>query len=828
MGLAPVSAIYAAQASFSKGEISPLLGSRADIDFWRQSLFQCRNWQVLTHGGIRRRSGTRYVATVKNSTALARLLPFRFSEEQSYVLALNDGYIRFLAVRGVVGSGGLPYQVAHPWADADLSRLSYAQFNDVAYFAHKGHEPEKLTRSAETSWALADAVFEDGPYLEANATGTTLTPADYGSLTPDMTGLTSPSGTVDSTGAAADAWRVFDKDGGTDCVWSGTTGFVSYQLSASATAIVDHYYVTATDGQNTISTPINWKIEGSTDGLTWVPLDSRQGESGWSGGETRFYDFVNKTAYSYHRFRWLGVDGSTGTRISEIGLNKAADSQTAFNLTASSITGINGGIGFQAADVGRHIRLQGSDGRWRWAVIQARTSTTVVTIKLYGPPLPDLSPIINWQLGAWSEETGWPGSVGLFNERLMWARTDEQPVTVWGSKQGEFEDYGVSDPAVSTDGISITLLSSNMNEVLWISDDEDLVTGSASQIRSVGPSDITQSFSATNITQRKGPTSGARHIQPISIGGVVLYVAAGGTKIRELVLGEQNRYVAPELSLIGEHFFKGGIVDWAFAEKPDPTIYCVTGDGLLVAVTYDREQRVVGFARHDVGGTVESVAVIPGTTAGHDDLYMVVQRTINGSSVRYVEVLEKPFGGDVDGIEDAFHVDCGVTYSGVAATTITGLSHLEGEAVAVLADGGVVSGLTVSGGQIILPNEASKVQIGLPMISRAITLPVAGPVSDGTLFGRRTSITAVHADTLHAGSLKVGAYGSDEWEPMLYEQILPTGGELFGNAITLKTGFTHCQIEGSWAEGSGQIVMEVSDPLPAIVRSLVLQIEHEP
>lgn len=829
MDRSAVSSAFPLQATFNKGELSPLLGSRADIDFWRQSLAECRNFQVLTHGGLRRRSGSKFIAEVRDSSEAARLFPFKFSETQSYVLVLNDGRIRFCALRGVLGA---PYEITHSWAAADLSRLSYTQFNDVAYFAHKDYQQQKLTRSGDTNWAIEDFVAKDGPYLDVNTTGTTLTPASHGRTIPIMTNNTTPSGEVVSSDASADAYRAVDGSKNLSfTLGSANNGWISYEIASSGTKVADAYWLSADDNSANIDQMIiAWTVEGSNDGgSTWTVLDTQEGETGWVAGETRFYQFKNTTAYNMYRLNWNGTNGSgAASRIGEWGLNEAGDSMTPFNLTASSTTGINDDQGFLASDEGRMIRLLGGDGKWRWARIVSRTSSTVVTIRLYGHALPDLNPIANWAMGAWSDESGWPAAVALYDERLMWARSDSEPVTVWGSKQGVFDDYGRSDPLVGTDGIRITLLSSNMNEILWIADDEDIITGSAGQIRSVGPSDITQSFSATNITQRKGPTSGAEYIAPLSIGGVVLYLAAGGTKIRELVLGDQNRYVAPELSLIAEHFFKGRIVDWAFAEKPDPTIYAVTGDGLVVSVTYDREQRVIGFARHDFGGIVESVAVIPGTEAGYDDLYMIVRRTIGGATVRYVEVLERPFDGDTDEIEDAFFVDCGLTYEGVAATTITGLNHLEGKEVVALADGSVVEGLTVSSGSITLSTAAEKVHVGLAYTSRAVTLPVFGPATDGTLFGRRKNVVSGFVDVLHTGALKVGAYGSDDWTPELYEQILKDGGGLFGNPITLRTGFQRCEIEGSWADGEGKVVMESATPLPALIRSFVFQLENEP
>lgn len=824
-----MSSIYPLLSTFNRGEISPLLASRVDIDSWRQSVAYCRNFHVLTHGGLRRRSGSRFIAELKNSAQAARILPFKFSESQSYILALNGGAFRFYALRGALGS---PYELAHPWAVGDLPRLSYDQFNDIAYFAHKTYQPRKLSRRGDTDWTLDALTFKDGPYLKPDTETTTLTPSDYNSFVPKMTDNSSPAGSAASSATSATAFRVFDKDPSTDGnLTSASTGWVSYQ--ATSAKVCDAYWLQASSATFVNEDmPSAWTMEGSNDGSAWVALDTRDGQTGWSGGERRYFTFENKIAYSFLRLNFKGGGTGSGsgndTLIAEWEPNEAGEGQTPITLTANNATGINGGAGFQASDVGRSIRLMGSDGKWRWAQITARTSTTVVSAKIYGHAFPDLSPIAQWRLGSWSASSGYPAVVRLFDERLMLARTNTEPVTLWGSKQGTFDDFGVSDPLLETDGLSITLLSSNMNEILWLAAEEDIIVGSAGQIRSVGPSDITKSFSATNITQRKGPTTGASSIEPLSVGGATLYVGQGSRKIRELVLGDQNRYIAPELTILAEHMVKSGAKDWAFAEKPDPTIWAVMGDGLLTAITYDREQKQLGFARHDLGGIVENVAVIPGVEAGYDDVYVVVRRTINGATKRYLEVLERPFDSDLDGIEDGFFVDCGLSYSGTAITTVTGLGHLEGRSVVALADGGVVRGLTVSGGSITLPYAASNIHVGLPFTSRAVTLPYAGPGQDGTLFGRRRNIIAAYIDVLSTGALKVGSAGSDRWTPELIEQILKSGDGLFGNPIDLQTGFVRCDYESSWAEGNGQIVMETDAPLPALIRSLELQVEGEP
>lgn len=784
-----MSSIYPLISTFNRGEISPLLASRVDIDSWRQSLAYCRNFHILTHGGLRRRSGSRFIAELKNSAEVARLLPFKFSETQSYILAMNGGVFRFYALRGVLGA---PYELAHPWTQAELPRLSYDQFNDVGYFAHRARQPSKLSRHSDTNWSIEALTFKDGPYLPSKTEATKLIPASTGLL-----------GTAGVTSA-------------------GTTG--SLEIIGAG---VSNAYTVAATVDDTATAPASWTIEGY-DGSGWTSLDSRSGQVGWTRGEVRFFSFINTLSFLKYRISWNGNNGAGSTIISPIRMNESGDTMTPFSLSASSVAGINNGSGFLASDVGRSIRIMGSDGKWRWAQVTSLVSAYEVKIRLYGYALPNLSPIAQWRLGAWSMSSGFPAVVSLFDERLMFARTDTQPVTLWGSKQGSFDDFGSSDPVLSTDGLSLTLLSSNMNEINWLSSEEEIIAGSAGQIRSVGPADTTQAFSATNFAPRKGPTSGADAIEPLSIGGVTLYVAQGGKKIRELVVGEQNRYVAPELTIFAEHMLKAGVKDWSFVEKPDPTVWAVTNDGLVTVITYDRDQKTLGFARHDFGGVVENVAVVPGVEAGVDDVYLVVRRTIDGQTKRYLEVLERPFDGDTDTIEDSFFVDCGLSYSGAPITTVTGLAHLEGQEVVALADGGAVHGLTVTAGAVTLPYSASRVHVGLPFKSRAVTLPYYGPGQDGALFGRRVNQISAHVDVMATGALKVGSLGSDRYTPELVEQFMKSGDSLFGSALDLQSGFTRCDFQSSWDDGNGQIVMETDEPLPALIRSLALQTESEP
>jgi hypothetical protein len=822
-----MSATYPVQATFGKGEITPLAYGRVDMDFFKQSCELCRNFAVMLHGGLRRRSGTRFVAPVADEDFFSRLFPFSFSNDQSYVLDVSGGgNVQFLAERGYVGA---PYTVSHPWAESVLDLLTYTQFNDVAYFANRANAPQVLSRFADTNWTLGNMVLSDGPYMPGVSSTTTLTPAATGGVVPYMTANALPVPFVaTSTSGAADSYKPFDGFSDTEVQFAAdSVGFV--QIDLGSPKVVDNYWLQTLS----INMPSAWMFEGSNDGSTYTILDRVEGETGWTSSERRYFETDNKATFRYYRFTFSG--GGANSRIARIELHHIAAHQTAFNLTASAVTGINSSTGFQTSDVGRAIHLVGTDGVGRWAEIIARTSTTVVTIRLHGQSLPDLQPVKSWSLGAFSASSGFPALVELYDERLNFGRTDSQPVTIWGSKQGSFSDFGASDPILPTDGYSLTFLTSNMNELVWISADEDLVTGSAKQIRSLSPADTTQAFSATNLTQRKGPSSGADRVQPLNIGGTLLYIAAGAKKIRELVLGDQNRYVAPEMSLLGEHVLNSGIAWWTFSENPEPTIYAGTEDGSVVSILYDREQRAVGFAVYE-SGFAESGALIPSQTPGYDDLYLVMRRTINGAQRRYVEVLERPFHYENDVVlvdgrptgSDGFFVDCGLTYSGPPAMTISGLGHLEGQAVIALADGSVVENLTVTAGAITLPYMASTVHIGLAYESEVRTHRFTGPGQDGFLFGRRVTQTAVYVDLLSTGSLQVGAYGDENWTPDTFE-VNPHAGDAFtGNPVELISGVHRCDIEGSWGVGNGQIVLKTDAPLPCIIRLLQLSAEYEP
>ncbi|BAV46411.1 hypothetical protein MesoLj113a_34990 [Mesorhizobium sp. 113-1-2] len=819
--------LYPVQDVFTRGEISPRLHARASLDFYRAALARCENFLTLPHGGIRKRGGTYFVGEVKISAKKTRLIPFIFSADQAYALEFGDLYIRVYAYGARVGT----VEVASPYLEADLFDLQYVQSADQMWICHKNYPPKVLTRTAHTTWSLADFNFLDGPYDEINTTPTTLTPANTGHATPKMTSATAPSGTVTDNGTGTTSWRAFDRAiTSTVAVSSGSSGFLQYQFPAGQGKAVNAYWIGAPeDAAKWGDTPTQWKLSGSNNGVDYVTLDSRASERGWSGSEVRFYDFQNQTTYEYYKFDFSGGGGddAANTSISEVALAENGDLMTPFDLTASSTAGINDGAGFQTTDVGRSIRLLGGDNVWRWAKITSRTSTTVVKVRLYGHALPDLSPITRWRLGTFV-----PGkyveSGSLYEERLAFSRK----FSVYASATGDFDNFALGEK--DDDALEFVQAGGGQaNDIQWIAEsDGALMIGTSGGVRALSGSGIDEALTPSSFKNRRSRTFGCARIRPVDAGQSFLYVTRSRKSIAELTQTAQSRFTSDDVGQISEHIPKQGVVELAFQTDPDPLLWFPLDNGELGGYTHQPSQEVRGMHRHRLGGSftgvnwaiVESAAVTPGQD-GNDDLWLVVKRTIGGVTRRYIEVKTAPF--EYGAVADAFEVDCGLTYTGAAVATVGGAAHLAGQSVDLLADGKVYHGLTVSGGgTVTLPggSTAAKWQLGLPYAAGADTLELDVGGKDGSIIGRRKKVAKAILSLLETDTtgLEVQSFMRGRWEPVRMPSIVaPDGG------ATLFTGNVEVPIDDSW-EGQGRVRIRHVNPTPCTIRAFTPVFDAEP
>jgi hypothetical protein len=647
------------------------------------------------------------------------------------------------------------YAIPAPYAAADLPTVTDLHAADVLNLFHGKYQPQKLTRSGATNWAFVPMVLKDGPYLTEDPQGITLTPSDRASLTPIMTSNTTPSGTVTGFGGDVGAYTVFNGNVGDreNVALAGSN--VCYQL-ASGTKIIDAYYVVAMSDTSTLDRmPNNWKIQGSNDGSTWVTLDSRQGETGWGGGERRYYSFVNTEAFAYHQMIWTSTNGASGNSgFSELGIHVAAQSQTPFALTASGTTSINGGAGFLSTDVGRTIRLMGSDGRWRWATITSVDSTTQVNITLNGHALPDTSPIVRWRLGLFSDTTGWPTCGAYYQDRLALSGPPSNPNFVCFSLSGVYDTFTPSEDdgtVVASSGFAYQLIETQVTQINWFqpmykgliistSEGEAIVQPMVSSFTTPTP------FSALNF-KTVWPTNygSAPGLRPKQVDTATLFVDRRNKRVREMTYELQSdSFVAPNMNAMADHITQnGGIQRIAWMRHPDRVYWGVRADGVLLGFSYEREQSVNAWHKHYIAGfdgangVVEDCAVISSPDGMNEDLWLTVKR----GSRRYIEYIGDWFWHDT-AQADACFVDASVKYTGSPVASVGGLAHLEGQTVRILADGMQPADQVVTNGTVTLPNgmTASTITIGLPFKARLWTLRPNAGAQNGTSQGKKKKI----------------------------------------------------------------------------------------
>lgn len=337
-----------------------------------------------------------------------------------------------------------------------------------------------------------------------------------------------------------------------------------------------------------------------------------------------------------------------------------------------------------------------------------------------------------------------------FNFNTIWEITTfEQPataatnLTVWMSKTDDYDSFetGTNDD----DSLSITIPTTN--EIRWIGALESLLVGTAGEEWRVGSNKLDTAITPTNFKVEQQTEYGSSSIQPLKVNASLIFVDFVGRKLREMTFVD-SKYESPDLTALAEHVTYSGITSIARQKNPDSIIWCTLDDGSLISLTYEREQNVVAWATHPLGGTdvvAQSVCVIPG--ASEDEVYLTVERTIDSATVVYMEKLASRVFTDV---EDAYFVDCGITFtSGSPTATITGLAHLEGETVQILGDGVVLTEATVASGQVTASTTVSKAQVGLTYAYKLRPMRIQVGTDDGVSLGSNIRISEIMVSFLN-------------------------------------------------------------------------------
>lgn len=479
--------------------------------------------------------------------------------------------------------------------------------------------------------------------------------------------------------------------------------------------------------------------------------------------------------------------------------------------------------GFRSTDVGKYISI--NSGLVKLTVFTDSTHMNGTIIQPLSATIDAVA--LSWKLMAnvWSAATGYPRTGTFHEQRLVTAGSTLKPQTIWGSKSGDYQDFtlGPNDD----DSFSFTLAGNDnqVNLVNFLVSARDLVAlsfGGEYLLRG----GVEKPITPTNVSIKIESSYGSQQVRPALVGKETLFVQRGGRKLRALSYSFQDDgYSANDLTTLAEHISQTGIKEMAFQQVPEPLLWIVLNNGNLISCTLDKSLDIIAWNPHFTDGAFESVAVLP--NGDREQVWFIVRRSVNGSTVRYVERFQPDWfpvygqtSGDMDAIPPesetfswGFTLDCAKSYSYSTATdTLTGLDWLEGRTIQIIGDGAKLTEKIVSGGTVTLDRPANQILIGLMFYPLAELLPPEISGQNGTIHGDAMSVHSCVIKLFNTIGCTVNG-----------QETIPGrthGGSMFDAPPALFTGDAAVSVLG-WGKGDAPILISQNDPFPFHMLSVV-------
>lgn len=605
------------QRSFAGGEIAPALYARVDTSKYTTGLRTLRNMLVMRHGGATNRPGTTFVGEVKDSTKTVRFIPFVFNSDQTYILEFGDQYMR------VVRAGAQVTETAQ------------------AITAITNASPGVLTYSGADNYANGDEVVITGI---VGAIGAYLNGRNF---------------KVANVNTGANTFELNYLNG----TAVNTTSMGSY---TSGGTIAEVYTITTPYLEADLPT---LQFVQSADVLTivhpsYAPRElSRAGHASWSLSAISFAPGVSAPGSVVNN----GAAGSTTEWVVTTIAQETLEESLASASTGSSATPSSGSpitVSWGAVSGAQEYNVyKKSNGIY--GLIGVAGSTSFVDTGITADTT-DTPPITRNPFGS---SDNYPSCVAYYQQRLLMANTNNNPETTYGSKTSAFKNFTISSPLQDDDAVTWTLAGKQVNEIKHLLEIGKLVSFTTAGEWTI-EGDAAGLLKATDVNPKQQSYNGCSDLPPIIVGSTAIYVQARGSIIRDLAFDYQvDGYRGNDLTIFSTHLVDGyELVDWSYQQIPHSVVWAVRDDGVLLGLTYVREQQILGWHRHDFDGTVENVCVVP--EGDEDAVYLVIKRTINGATKRYIERMTQR---RVDDIEDSVFMDCSLSYDGrnTGVTTMT-------------------------------------------------------------------------------------------------------------------------------------------------------------
>ena len=827
--------VQMAITQMNSGQLAPVMEGRSDVQI---SSYACRtekNAVPLVYGSNKNRGGSAFAGTVKTPANKTSLIPFKVGENVAYQIEFGDKYLRFYKNHELILQNDSPYEIETDYAIEDLYdakgilQIDYQQSADVLYLVHDKYHPKKLSRYGDTNWVLSDLDLKGGPWqtMNTNANKVIQASGTTGNIT--LTSVGNIAGSVSSTqyDVATNYITVSAIN-----ISQGGDGFLNYgrYLNLSNT-IPGGQYIGPFVGDvreyanyiNTLYPDLNLQVNyerygtGSRDYRFQFVLTGRAASAiGASLTLTKFNDYNNSvvgsetlTIPSTGTFEPLFTEDMVGQYIRLHDTSNTAIWYAGMTVTSGMIVKSDGNY-YSAGSAGTagsikptHTEGTESDGTINWTylhsgygiakiteVIDASTANATVINTLPGKVA--TVGTSKWELSLFGQDDIWPAAVCFFKDRLTFGLNAKSGPQVCFSCSGDYENFSdmTGGEVLANNAITLPILL-DLNKIQWLCAQDNLFVGTEGGIVAVKAMTSSEVFGPDNITYDNISSVGTCKIKPIRIGDDILYLGRLAKDIYAIQYNwESDSYEPDEISLMAYDLLEAGIKAWALQYEPNRIIWAVRQDGKLLGLTYNKKQSVRGFHWHETDGEFESVSCIPAPDGTADEVYAIVKRTINNAATRYVEYLKNGLPLNIPGnltkaqmltylIKNCWFLDCAKKYSFDEATdAITGLSHLEGKTVAILADGKVQANKTVVSGAITLDTAANIVLVGLPYETIIELMPRNIDLQNGTGQARSQRINQIVCRLYRSGNFKYS------WDGTNWHEAEVKGD----NDLTLKSG----------------------------------------
>lgn len=762
--------LFQLKPSFAGGELSDSMYGRVDINKYDNGAAVLQNFTVQRYGGARNRNGFKHIAKTYNGKK-AFLIPFTYSNEQSYIVELTAGHCRFYRDGGIVaGADGNPLVIKNNLTEADLMgtcKIKYTQSADVMFIVHPNHPPSTLTRYSGTDWRWETMNITNGPFDDPNTTNTKLTPSG-----------TSGSITITSTADIFQSYHV-----------GSLMELTHYKSSEYKKGVPNS--------------------SGSNLTVNVLPGSSVYVESFgfWNG------HFILEK-YDENSGRWQQVRRQDGNHSMNYNLTEKNENDyiTAYRITSTEFDLTiwenenekqTGYVTIQSFgnDYSGIVKITG--------VTSARTATAQV-VRALG----STAATSNFAMGAWNDSYGYPGATGFYEDRLIFAGSKHAPQTFWGSKTGDYYNFGTSTPIVDDDAVTATLNGGKMNGIkAMVAFGELILLTAGGEYKVSGGQQKT--ITPSNTISQPQEYRGVSDINPVTVGSRIIYVQQQGNIVRDLAYSyEADKYTGDDLNLLCSHLFDGHkVMGMTYQQVPDSVVWFVRDDGVLLGLTYIKEQDIYAWHRHDIRNSkFVNICSINGSMT--DELYAVIER--NGQHYVVINTHQT----DNEPPAEQFYVDDGITIRGENIKEVTGLTWLEGESVAVLADGNVLPEQVVANGKITLSEKHgfSVVHVGLPIDAQIKTLPIEFQGQDGSYISRKKRVGNL---SILFKNTRGGLYGLDETK---LDEIKWRSTEGYDQPTRLYTGKKKIVLPAASWDETQQLIIRQDVPLPMTVLAIVPEI----